>query len=269
MDVGRFVVGLLAAAAVAAAARSRRSLSAAGAVAATLVGGAVVGGAGWYGGVLVVLFFATSSALSRSSQPGLVAVERRGSERDAVQVLANGGVAALLALAIPVVEPAVLPALAAGFAGAIAAATADTWSTEVGTRLGGAPRSVLTGRVLPPGSSGGVSRIGTVAGITGAALVAAAANFGSDRGWMVAAVPALAVVVGGVLGGLADSVIGASLQAAYRCPACDVLTEQVVHRCGTPTVLVRGVRWLDNDAVNLLATATGAVAAAALAWAIA
>ncbi len=269
MDVGRLVTGLLVAAVVAAAARSHRSLSGGGAVAATLVGGAVVGGAGWYGGVLVVFFFVTSSALSRPPRSGHDAVARRGSERDAVQVLANGGVAALLALAIPVTGKAALPALVAGFAGAIAAATADTWSTEVGTRLGGVPRSVLTGRAMLPGSSGGVSRLGTLAGITGATLVAAAADFGSDRGWMAAAVPAFAIAVGGALGGLADSVLGASLQAAYRCPTCHVLTEHVVHRCGTPTVPVRGVRWLDNDAVNLLATATGAAAAAALAWAIA
>ncbi len=269
MDVGRLVTGLLVAAVVAAAARSHRSLSGGGAVAATLVGGAVVGGAGWYGGVLVVFFFVTSSALSRPPRSGHDAVARRGSERDAVQVLANGGVATLLALAIPAASGAVLSALVAGFAGAIAAATADTWSTEVGSRLGGVPRSILTGRVLQPGSSGGVSRVGTVAGFTGAALMAMAAAFGGDHGWLAAAVPILPVLVGGTLGGVADSVLGASVQAAYRCPACDVLTEQVVHRCGAPTELVRGVPWLDNDAVNLLATATGAAVAAALAWAIA
>ena len=58
-------------------------------------------------------------------------------------------------------------------AGAIAAATADTWSTEIGTVLGGTPRHLITtGREVPPGTSGGVTIAGTLSGLTGSVLAA-------------------------------------------------------------------------------------------------
>jgi uncharacterized membrane protein len=49
----------------------------------------------------------------------------------------------------------------------------------------------------------------------------------------------------------------------YRCEACGVATEAPFH-CGRAATLVRGARWLDNDAVNLAATTVGAAAAAAI-----
>ncbi|MEK6610090.1 MAG: DUF92 domain-containing protein, partial [Gemmatimonadota bacterium] len=68
---------------------------------------------------------------------------------------------------------------------------------------------------------------------------------------------------GGIAGGVADSLLGATLQARYRCAACGAPGEQPMHWCGGTGILVRGMRWITNDTVNLLATAVGAAVAAA------
>ncbi|MDP8923291.1 MAG: DUF92 domain-containing protein, partial [Chloroflexota bacterium] len=68
----------------------------------------------------------------------------------------------------------------------------------------------------------------------------------------------------GLAGSLADSLAGATLQAAYRCPRCGVVAEAAGEHCGVPRVLVRGVAWMTNDAVNLVCTATGGLVGALL-----
>ena len=94
----RAVVGFAGAAAFSLAARQVRALSPSGAIAATAVGGTVVAGSGIRGGGMLLAFFITSTLLGRLPA-GEHLEQRRGRERDAVQVMANGGVAAILALA--------------------------------------------------------------------------------------------------------------------------------------------------------------------------
>lgn len=217
-------------------------LSPGGALAASVVGAAVAAGSGAAGLGVLCAFFLSSSLLT----PG-------GGRRAAIQVAANGGVAAAAAM---------LSRLGGGwtlaFAGAIAAAAADTWSTEIGARSPRPPRLVTTGRPVPRGTSGGITWLGTAGGAAGAAFIAT-----------VAALPGLITLRGapwvaaaGVAGGVADSLLGATLQARYRCPACGATGEQPRHGCGTAAVLVGGLRWMTNDTVNLAATIVGAAVAA-------
>ncbi|MFL5581418.1 MAG: DUF92 domain-containing protein [Gemmatimonadaceae bacterium] len=248
--------------AVALTARRAGSLASSGAAAAAVVGTVCVA-AGWAWGAVLVAYFVASSALSRVGADRKAArtggVVEKGGTRDATQVLANGGAfaaAALLSLTTG------WPAWTAVGAGALAAAAADTWATETGTLAGGTPRSVATGRPVPPGTSGGVSLVGTLGGAAGAAfvaLLAALAGWPGPARW--------AALVGGVSGMLADSLAGATLQARRRCERCGAATERLVHDCGGPTAHAGGIRWLDNDAVNVLCTlAGGAVGAAWARW---
>jgi uncharacterized membrane protein len=118
---------------------------------------------------------------------------------------------------------------------------------------------MLTMRPVPTGTSGGVSAPGTIAMLAGALFVALAAR--------TVGFPAslLAVAAGGAAGALADSLLGATIQERRWCETCKCPTERDVHRCGSATVHRGGLQWLDNDAVNLLATLVGATVAAALA----
>src|SRR5688572_26843259 len=101
----------------------RGALSGDGAIAATAVGASTFGFGGLPASFGLIAFFATGSALSRrKAVPGELP-SARGHRRDAVQVLANGGIAALA-----------LAAHEAGWRGgrstalgALAAAAADTW----------------------------------------------------------------------------------------------------------------------------------------------
>jgi uncharacterized protein (TIGR00297 family) len=152
------------------------------------------------------------------------------------------------------------PIIAAAGLGALASATADTWATEIGMSSRATPRIVFTRRAVSPGTSGGITLPGTVGGIAGAMLIALGALlFGAAPG------VALAVVAGGAAGMLADSAAGAWLQAERRCMACNVSTEQTVHRCGAPARHVRGLAWVDNDAVNAMATVAGGIVAVVVA----
>jgi uncharacterized protein (TIGR00297 family) len=234
------------------------ALALSGSVAATVVGTIVLAAGGVQWAVLMLVFFATSSALSRleSNPSGYVA---REGPRDAIQVLANGGVPALAA-ALYLAWPHHL--LLVAYAGALAAATSDTWASEIGSRFGGVPRSVRTGRRVRAGTSGAITTIGSIASLAGAALIGLC---GRPLLGLTAA-DLVAVVAGGVAGSAIDTVLGASLQQVRQCPTCGALTEQRVHTpCGTRTDRVRGSRWLDNDGVNALACACGALAAGALA----
>jgi uncharacterized protein (TIGR00297 family) len=233
----------------------RIGLSRTGLAAAAIVGVLVWIFAGWQGVVVLFAFFIPSMAISRigrARKRALVDIGKHG-PRDAAQVLANGGVATVAAILSHWFGPVML----AAFAGAFAAASADTWATEIGTLAKSAPRSILTFKRLAPGLSGGVTWQGSLAQLAGAGVVASVAAF-------VHVAPIVAVLIGGVAGSIADSLLGATLQTLRYCPQCQRDCEINPHVCGTQTVVRRGLRWFDNDAVNFAATLCGALVAALL-----
>lgn len=258
MQPPRWLIGALLAAVISVLAYRARALSGSGAVAASGAGLAAMG-AGWSWGIILVAYFVTASALSRyrggekERRMGGGRVAKHG-PRDAVQVLANGGAfvaAALLYWWRPD------PLWQVAGIGALAASAADTWATEIGSLAPVAPRSILTMRPVAIGTSGGVTVAGTVAALAGAGFTAAMSLLAA---WPPAA--ATAALVGGMLGCLFDSVLGASAQARYWCASCSASTERRVHHCGRLSTRVGGLRWLGNDGVNAAATLGGAVVGA-------
>ena len=247
------IAGAIGAAVVAVVARRMRSLSASGAVAATAVGTIAVA-AGWSWGILLVAYFIAASSLSKLGErrkAELVgAIVEKGDRRDAKQVLANGLVFAAAAAAYVAWRS---PACYAVGIGALAASAADTWATEIGTLAGRNPVLITSGRTVPPGTSGGVSLAGTLASVGGALFMAAGAALAR---WPV---PFTAIVLGGLAGAVADSLLGATLQTRRWCDVCAKPTERSVHDCGNPTTRTGGLRGLDNDAVNAVCSGVGAL----------
>jgi uncharacterized protein (TIGR00297 family) len=253
-------LGLLVATVISVAGYRTRTLTRDGAIAAVVVGTLVFGCGGLRWAVVMVAFFILSSALSRVGKRRKQAAERlaeKSSRRDAVQVLANGGVAALLALANPLSGSNLLfPA----FLGTLAAATADTWSTEIGGLSRQLPRSIITGKIVEPGASGGVTLLGLLAAAIGGLSVGVIGGISSVHTFRLAVLGLIA----GLSGSVFDSLLGASVQLTYRCPTCGTFTERTIHDCGTATVPAHGLAYLNNDSVNGLTTIFGAACGAIL-----
>lgn len=205
----------------------------------------VLGGLGWL--VVLLTFFGVGGLSAkfrydRKLERGVA--EDDGGARGTENVLGNAAVALVAVVAFAAadllpgrpLDPTLFRYL---FAGSLAAAMADTLSSEVGGLFDG-PRLVTTLEPVPPGTDGGVTWQGTTAGLVGAAAVGAVSLplVATWSAFDAGALDAVAVVaLGGVVGMFVDSLLGATVEG---------------DRVG-------------NEAVNLLATAAGGVATAALA----
>lgn len=266
LNLPRILAGLVLSAAIGWLAYRRRSLTRSGWLGAIITGTSTFGFGGWTWGLGLIAFFVSSSALShfRQAQKQRIAGEKfeKGGQRDLAQTLANGGAGALLALLYGLGgEP---PALLALFAGVMAMVAADTWATELGTLNRQPPRLITTLRPVPAGTSGGVSMAGTLATAAGALFIGIVLvlmfklEHGAWLGWMIPA-----AFIGGLAGSFSDSLLGATVQATYRLPGGGE-TERAYGADGTPHELMRGWRWMNNDAVNFLSSLVGGVVALAI-----
>jgi uncharacterized protein (TIGR00297 family) len=276
----KLLLGLVLALLISFVAWRAHSLSPLGAAAAVILGTVIfgLGGLGW--AVLLLTFFISSSVLSRLFRKRKHTLDEKfskSSRRDAGQVCANGGIAGgfvLLYVLLPGSAGWAWPA----FAAALAAANADTWATELGVLSRSTPRLITNGKKVERGTSGGVSLAGSLAAVSGSALIALLAILfwhgqipgfstslaavrlspGEQLAWFSI------ITLAGLAGSLFDSFLGATLQAIYYCPACSKETERYpTHLCGTQTSRIRGLAWLDNDWVNTACTLAGAFVALA------
>ncbi len=275
MNFSAFLLGILFSSAIAALGYARGSLSRGGAFGAIIIGALIFAGGGLLWAIVLIAFFISSSALShyhaRAKEP-LAEKFQKGHRRDLGQVLANGGAGALFALAFAI-NPH--PAFLIAYLGAIATVNADTWATELGVLSKTPPRLITTGKIVAVGTSGGITFFGTCVALCGALFIG-----GIAAGWQFLisnpatpltasfqfplAVYFVSIPLAGFAGSLCDSFLGATAQAIYFCEHDQSETEARVHRCGRATRLLRGWRWMDNDAVNFLASIAGSALAVLL-----
>ncbi len=255
----QIAIGLLLAATSSILAYRVHTLSKDGALAATFIGTIIFGLGGWQWAVLLLMFFISSSLLTRAFKNRKIGLDEKyskGGRRDAGQVFSNGGIAALFVL-LHAFFPQSIWAWT-GFAAALAAVNADTWATELGVLNPNPPRLItdLSKRV-EKGTSGAISVYGTCAALLGAGVIGILAVMLFPNG---NASLFILVTMSGLLGSLIDSLLGATVQAIYFCPTDKKETEKhPFHTCGTPTVQIRGWKWLNNDWVNVACGASGAV----------
>lgn len=253
IDPGRIAAGLALSTAIALVSFRKRALSGSGAGAAVILGTACAA-AGWTWAWLLISFFVSATALSKAGETAKRSrtddVVDKSGDRDMMQVLANGGAFAALAI-VSLFVRSNLPEAAA--AAALAASTADTWATEIGTLSRSMPRSILSMNVVPRGTSGGVTVTGIIASIAGAGFIASVTML---LGWP--SVVALAALAGGFAGSALDSLLGAAVQEKRWCEQCGRGTERAVHTCGAKTIHASGIGGLNNDLVNFLSSVGGA-----------
>lgn len=260
----QLLLGLALSLAISLVAYRQRMLSGHGVVGAVMTGTLTFGMGGWLWGWLLVVFFTTSSLLSRYRSADKVAVQARfakGGRRDLGQVLANGGMGALLALIAGLTGAAwAFPA----YLGTLAAVNADTWATELGVLSRQRPRLITTGQVVPAGTSGGITVLGTAAALAGGLLIGLAAVAWAGGALATGSRPPADLArwpwwtaAGGLVGTFVDSVLGATVQRVYYCERCHEETERQVHTCGATARRHRGWGWLTNDIVNLLSALAG------------
>lgn len=247
--------GFLLAILIASLAYRAHSLSKSGAFAAIILGTIIFGLGGIPWAVLLLTFFFTSSALSRAfkkRKQGLSEKYSKGDQRDAGQVLGNGGLAAAFVLIHYFYPDSNIGWI--GFAASLAAVNADTWATELGVLNPSPPRMITDIRKrVEKGTSGGVSLIGTLASLAGSALIAVLASLLTDN-WSLFPL----ITLSGLAGSLFDSFLGATVQAMYFCPKDNKETEKhPLHTCGTETIHLRGWKWLTNDWVNFACGVAG------------
>ena len=227
---GQWVVGVLLTLAFTLLARGMRGVTNSGALA-----GAVIcivlylcGGPGAFAALISVFALAwVTTRLGYQRKQKLGIAERREG-RKASQVLANLGVAAACAAFSVSSHSRGLFLLAA--AAALSEAAADTVSSEMGQAFGEKARLVTTWSIVPPGTDGAVSLVGTLAGAVAAGIVGSVCFVGGllPRQWLAISAGAA------ILGMVADSFLGAWLERRHL---------------------------INNDSVNFLSTLVAALAA--------
>ena len=186
-----------------------RKLTKAGAFVGGFIGLLVYMGAGFTGLLMMTVFFLMGTAAT-SWRKGVKethgVAEESNEGRTAGQVIANAGVAGLLAACaflLPAKATLFHLMLAAGFA----SAAADTVSSELGNVYGSRYYNILTFKRDQRGLNGVVSLEGSLAGVAASIVIALvyAAGYGWNKNGAL-------IVLAGTFGNLLDSILGATLE---------------------------------------------------------
>lgn len=235
-----------------------------GALAAFVVGFGTTWILGFAALATLLFFFLSAGVLSKISKRlrgvEMNQVHAKGGRRDAMQVLANGLMALVAALLYATNPSAVYLVM---FGASVGEATSDTFAGEVGILSPTDPISIITGKPMKRGLSGAITALGLAAGLLGAILIALII-------WTLMLPPGAAglaqasiIALAAFFGCLIDSVLGATIQAHYWDEQSKSITEHR-YRGDRELPLDRGIRWVDNDVVNLLSNTTSALLALSL-----
>lgn len=196
----------------------------------------------WIASALLVFFILGSivSRLKNDVKKAAEALQEDTGARNWKQVLANSLPAAVL-LWIYLFYPGEKIFLFLAFT-VFSAAASDTFSSEIGMMSKGRVFSILTGKSLPKGVSGGVTVSGLLAGLLGSVLLSLMVlpQFGLTG--------FIAATLLGCSGSLIDSILGASIQRKYL-SLKGHLQDKENSRSERP---YKGIRFITNNAVNLI-----------------
>ena len=210
-----------------------RGGAAAGFVCAVLVYiGAFLAGLAVLGVALILTIAASRAGQARKSELGIA--EESDRQRGAANVLANCGVGAVAG---------VLTSLSSDWSGeagalmlvtAIAAGASDTVSSEIGKAYGGQPRAFPSFRVVPAGTPGAVSMVGTISGMAAAAVIA----WPAFVLWLLPGDRLSLIVVACTVGSLVESTLATTFERA------GILDNNTLNLVNTVTAAAVAVWWI-------------------------
>lgn len=178
--------------------------------------------------LLLLIFLILSLAATKYAHTYKKEKKIYQSRRTAKNVISNGFIAFIIGIMSGHGLFGNYNILVGGFIGAVATATADTLASEIGVLQ--KPRLITTLKEVEPGTDGGISILGTIAGMSGALVIGISSNLlGVCSDPLKAIVVAL---VAGTVGCFMDSLLGATFERK---------------------------KYLNNEHVNFLATLTGAI----------
>lgn len=257
----QFTLGVIMAAALAILSYRMKFLSENGSVGLFILGVIIFGAGGWIWTVPILTFFISSSLLSKVGKyqkKKLESIYEKSSQRDIEQVMANGGLAGsmvILWLYFPD------PIWYFAYLGILAAVNGDTWATELGAFSRVKPRSICGFKAVEPGTSGGITPVGTMGALQGAFVIVLTGYWMlQDQNLSLSLNTILLIVlVSGFIATLIDSLLGCTLQAQYQCPKCSKQTEKQIHCDGQKTNRISGLVWMNNDMVNAICAFTSMI----------
>ncbi|MDD5172155.1 MAG: DUF92 domain-containing protein [Candidatus ainarchaeum sp.] len=155
----------------------------------------------FYGGpqylALMLIFFFLAMVVTRYDYDIKRELGLYEHERGWENVLSNGFLPTILAVLSPIIGP--MP-----FMASMAAVTADKFGSEIGVLDPHDPVSIFSLKPVKPGTSGGMSMIGTVGSLAGACTIGVSAAF------IFGISPTAAFLIGlaGLAGSIADTAFG-------------------------------------------------------------
>ena len=227
-----------------------------GVIAAGSIGVSIIILGGWEFFIVLLSFLFIAGIFTKykyEKKRKLGVAEGKGGARSWQNVLANSVVASFFAIAYGLAPS--FKALIAGFLGAVSTSMADTLATELGLLSSSEPKLITNwSKRVKAGTSGGVTLLGEAASLFGVLIIALVAWFVGFTNPSILSV--LVSMLAGFLGCTLDSLLGATIQATYRCSVCGKHVEKKEH-CERPTLSVKGIKVIDNNVVNLISTIFG------------
>lgn len=250
----KIIIGVLISAVIAIIAYNKKSLNRSGMIAAIILGSSIFILGGIIPFILMLIFFISSSIISKIGKikkRNLDKIHEKGDARDFIQVIANGGIALICVLLFQITKDVkFLVASAVSFA----SANSDTWASELGVLSKGKTISIITGKSIEKGISGGVSLLGTASAFLGATVIGVSYTISYIFAWgydnnIIKIL--LLIVLLGFLGSIVDSVLGVTIQGNYIDEASGNVTEKRINGARR-NCLISGYRFINNDMVNIL-----------------
>ena len=247
---------------------SQGLLSHTGAVMAWIMAFVVILMANWSLMPLVVFLFLSTmfGRFRKQSEKDSAGDIKEGKPRDRWQVLANGGVYLAFAITVYGINHGIHKIFGSVISSefvlklyflaliSVSVSCADTLSSEVGQWLGGIPRSLITGKRLPRGLSGGVTGFGFLGAMVGSAAIGVVWCFThAEQNFNVLSLSEELgfsyLMIFGMLGTIVDSALGDLFQAKYLLPDGQLSDKPMNDESLRP---VRGLKAINNDVVNIL-----------------